>query len=104
MEKTAYPLPRPDRVRTFRIPFAWADPRLRDRMQELTVEEGHLFFFLHLAADRFGCSYWSDGALGRKLNLSEGSLIEAREGLIAKGRIAYRYPLYQILAVEETAP
>jgi hypothetical protein len=91
----------PARVRTIPKHFAWADHRLRDRLRELTLEETALLFFLHLAADRNGCSFWSDVGLARKLNLKEGDVIQARYGLVQRGLIAYRYPLFQVLAIEE---
>lgn len=91
----------PSRVRRPPRHFAWADHRLRDRLGELSPEEIALLFFLHLAADRSGCSYWSDAALARKLGLREGDAIQARYGLVARGLVAYRYPLFQVLPVED---
>ena len=90
----------PARVRTLPKHFAWADHRLRERLKDLSLEEIALLFFLHLAADRNGCSYWSDAGLARKLNLKEGDVIQARFALVHRGLIAYRYPLFQLLAVE----
>lgn len=87
----------PKRVRRIPRHFAWADHHLRDLLVRLTPEEIALLFFLHLAADRDGCSFWADATLARKLNLPEGVVVEARHGLLAKGFILYRYPLYQIL-------
>ncbi len=99
--------PRPDsevvdpaRVRTFPRQFAWADCRLRDVLSVLTKEEIALLFFLHLAADRRGCSFWADGTLAKRLPLREEEVRQAREGLVAKDLVAYRYPLTQILALE----
>ena len=92
----------PERVRKLPRHFAWADHRLRDRLAALALEETALFFFLHLAADRNGCSYWSDAALGRKLNLPEGDVIQARFGLVKRRFVAYRYPLFQILPLEDS--
>lgn len=89
------------RVRTLPPHYAWADHRLRDLLAALTREEIALLFFLHLAADCQGCSYWSDRALARKLNFREGEVIQARYGLIAHGRILYRYPMYQLLPLPE---
>ncbi len=91
----------PARVRTLPKHFAWADHRLRERLKDLSLEEIALLFFLHLAADKNGCSYWSDGGLARKLNLKEGDVIQARFALVHRGLLAYRYPLFQILAVED---
>lgn len=90
----------PGRVRTLPRHFAWADHRLRDRLAALTPVEIALFFFLHLVADRNGCSFWADSTVARKLGLKEGDVIEARYGLLGKGLIAYRYPLFQILPIE----
>jgi hypothetical protein len=87
----------PDRVRRIRTPFAWLDPRLRDRLVDLTPEEICLLFFLHLVADRQGLSFWADTTIGRKLGLEVGEVVEARLGLVRKGLVAYRYPLFQLL-------
>lgn len=94
----------PARVRALPRHFAWADHRLRDRLGELTLEETALLFFLHLAADKNGCSYWSDAALSKKLRLREGLIVSARAGLIAHGLVAYRYPLYQLLPLPGATP
>jgi len=93
----------PARVRVVPKHFAWVDHRLRERLKELTLEEVALLFFLHLAADRNGCCFWSDAGLGRKLNLKEGDVIQARFALVHRGLIAYRYPLFQLLPLAEPA-
>ena len=90
----------PARVRMLPRHFAWADHRLRDRLAALTLAEIALLFFLHLVADRNGCSFWADSTIAKKLGLKEGDVIEARYGLLGKGFIAYRYPLFQILPLE----
>lgn len=89
------------RVRTLPKHFAWADHRLRDRLSTLTPVEIALLFFLHLVASRDGCSFWADATIAKKLGLKEGDVIEARYGLLSKGLIAYRYPLFQLLPLEE---
>lgn len=99
------PLPRrepvdPTRIRGLTTPFAWIDVRLRERLHELSLEEIALLFFLHIAADRNGCSFWADSTIAKKLGLKEGDVIQARYALIHRGLIAYRYPLFQILPVE----
>lgn len=94
----------PDRVRTPPAHFAWVDHRLRDRLARMSLEEIALLFFLHLGADKLGCSYWSDAAAAKRLGLKTGALTEARLGLVRKGFVAYRYPLYQILPLEDTRP
>jgi hypothetical protein len=94
----------PTRVRTLPRHFAWVDHRLRERLRELSLEEIALLFFLHLAADRTGCSFWADSTIAKKLRLREGEVVHARLGLVGKGLIAYRYPLYQLLPVEAAQP
>jgi hypothetical protein len=91
----------PDRVRTLPRHFAWVDHRLRDRLATLTPVEISLLFFLHLVADKSGLSFWADATIAKKLGLKEGDVIEARYGLVAKGLIAYRYPLFQLLPAED---
>ena len=91
----------PARVRTLPKHFAWVDHRLRDRLSTLTPVEIALLFFLHLVADRQSCSFWADATIAKKLGLKEGDVIEARYGLLSKGFIAYRYPLFQILPAED---
>lgn len=91
----------PNRVRTLPSHFAWVDHRLRDRLGDLPLEDVAVLFFLHLAADRNGCSYWSDKNLGQRLGLHEGDVIQARYRLVSRGLVAYRYPLYQILPLED---
>jgi DNA-binding MarR family transcriptional regulator len=91
----------PARVRVLPRHFAWVDHRLRDRLAGLTLAEIALLFFLHLVADRTGCSFWAASTIAKKLGLKEGDVIEARYGLISKGLIVYRYPLHQLLPIED---
>jgi hypothetical protein len=91
----------PKQVRTVPDHFAWVDHRLRDILHRLTLEEIALLFFLHIAADRSGCSFWADATIGRRVGIPEGAVVLARQGLLQKRFIAYRFPLYQILPFEE---
>lgn len=91
----------PARVRTLPRHFAWVDHRLRERLHTLSLEEIALLFFLHIVADRNGCSFWADSTIAKKLNLKEGDVIQARYALVSKGIIAYRYPLFQLLPIED---
>ena len=84
--------------------FAWIDHRLRERLRELSLEEMALLLFLHLAANRTGCSFWADATIAKKLGLREGDVIQARSRLVAKGLVAYRSPLSQLLPLEEPRP
>jgi len=90
----------PARIRSVPGHFAWVDHRLRDILHRLTLEEIALLFFLHLAADRSGCSFWADSTIAKRLSLKEGQIVQARCGLVQKGFIAYRFPLQQILPFE----
>jgi len=92
----------PRRVRRLVRPFAWVDVRLRHRLKDLDLVEIALLFFLHLAADRHGCSFWSDAAIARHLGLSEEEVTEARLALVRRGLVLYRYPLFQLLPFPET--
>jgi hypothetical protein len=94
----------PTRVRTLPAHFAWLDHRLRDHLHELSLEAIALLVFLHLAADRTGCSFWADASIAKKLGVREGDVIQARYQLVAKGLVAYRYPLYQLLPLEDRRP
>ena len=89
------------RVRVLPLHFAWADHRLLDILHRLTLEEITLLFFLHLAADRNGCSFWADATIAKKIGIREGEVVHARHGLLRKGFVAYRFPLYQLLPFEE---
>lgn len=91
----------PARVRALPRHFAWVDHRLRDRLDRLTLPEIALLFFLHLTADREGLSFWAESTIAKKLGLKEGDVIEARYGLLSKGLIAYRFPLFQLLPLED---
>jgi hypothetical protein len=93
----------PTRVRTLPRHFAWIDHRLRERLRELSLEEIALLVFLHLAADKHGLSFWADTTIAKKLGLREGDVLHARAQLVAKGLVAYRYPLYQLLPLDGPA-
>ncbi|MBI3097148.1 MAG: hypothetical protein HYY93_02715 [Planctomycetes bacterium] len=90
-------------TRLRRLPkhFAWIDHRLRDRLSGLSLEEIAILFFLHLAADPNGCSFWADSTIAKRLGLREGDIVQARFALLQKRLIAYRYPLYQLLGLED---
>ena len=92
------------RIRALTKPFAWIDVRLRERLHELSLEEIALLFFLHVAADRQGLSFWADSTIAKKLGLKEGDVIQARYALVHRGLIAYRYPLFQLLPLAEPSP
>lgn len=92
-----------DLIRLRKVPdhFGWIDHRLRQRLTYLTQAEMLLLFFLHLAADQYGLSYFGDPRVCHFLDLGRDELVAARDGLIRKGFIAYRFPLYQLLEVPQ---
>ena len=94
----------PTRVRTPPAHFAWIDHGLRERLRGLSLEAIALLFFLHLAADRTGCSFWADATIAKELGLREGDVIQARAHLVAQGLVASRDPLSQLLPVEAPRP
>jgi hypothetical protein len=87
-------------VRTVPAHFAWIDHRLRERLDVLSLEAIALLLFLHLAADKTGCSFWADATIADKLGLPVAAIGEARAQLVAEGLIAYREPRSQVLPVE----
>lgn len=95
----------PDRVRTVPAGFGWVDRRV--------IREGHfdpldssailLYYFLTTVADAQGLSYWADPTIGRILKLPPNHVVGARDRLVRTGLIAYRHPLYQVLALPAPA-
>jgi hypothetical protein len=58
-----------------------------------------LYLFLVTVSDAQGLSYYGAPTLARRLHLSDGDLDSARRQLIELELIAYRSPLYQVLAL-----
>src|SRR5450830_1590934 len=99
----------PERVRQLPPQFSWVDHRLvRERyLERCDPPAAALYLFLVTVADAQGLSYYSEGVLGRSLSLLPARLRQARADLIRVGLIAYRRPLYQVLALDAppcTAP
>lgn len=92
----------PQRVRNIPAQFSWVDHRLvRDRHIERCDPPGlALYLFLVTVADVQGLSYYSEASLGRILRMHACRLQQARDELIRAGLIAYRRPLYQVLALD----
>ena len=113
---TSRPLPVliPDRTRCVPRSFAWLDHRLRSGgwLARLTSAELSLYVFLVLAADAQGLSCWRLDRVQMELcAFDQGKLYEARDGLVAKGLVAYRPwsqhavdGSYQVLALPSRAP
>jgi hypothetical protein len=87
-----------------RVPqqFSWVDQRLvRERyIDRLSHEACALYLFLVTVADAQGLSYYADRTLAQRLSMSRAQLGQARHALITQRLLAYRHPLYQVLALE----
>jgi hypothetical protein len=82
--------------------FSWVDQRLvRERyIDRLSHEACALYLFLVTVADAQGLSYYADRTLAQRLSMSRAQLGQARHALITQRLLAYRHPLYQVLALE----
>jgi hypothetical protein len=91
----------PDRIRTIAEQFSWVDHRLvRDRHIELLSHEAcALYLFLITVADCQGLSYYSDVSLCERLSMDAATLAAARICLAKASLVAYKKPLYQVLAL-----
>lgn len=86
-----------------RVPkqFSWVDQRLvrEGYIDRLSHEACALYLFLVTVADAQGLSYYADRSLCHRLSMSEAQLGQARHALITQRLLAYRHPLYQVLAL-----
>ena len=87
--------------RQLRPPFAWVDRRFLfdGYLDRLSQKENLLYFFLVLAADRDGLSFYSYDKICQLLRLSVDDYIEARDGLIEKQLVAFDGCQFQSLAL-----
>lgn len=92
----------PERIRKVPEQFSWVDHRLvREGHIELLSHAGAaLYLFLTTVGDGRGLSYYSDASIERRLSMSNFCLQEARNNLIHAGLVAYKKPIYQVLALE----
>jgi len=92
---------RPERLRRVPEQFSWVDQALVGRrlIDRLDARAAALYLFLVTVADAQGLSYYGAGTLMQRLHLSEQEFEQARAQLIALELIAYRAPLYQVLAL-----
>lgn len=94
----------PERVRTIRADFASIEHRfLRDGfLTSLSHFELLVYFFLVLAADRHGLSFYGFETLCSILRIEVDDYIEARNGLIDKDLIAFDGRLFQVLSLPDS--
>jgi hypothetical protein len=91
----------PERARQLPRQFSWLDQQLvrGAHLDRCDHPAWALYLFLVTVADAHGLSYYSDAAVLRWVKLEPATLGTAREQLIAAGLLAYRRPLYQLLAL-----
>jgi hypothetical protein len=82
------------------------DHRLvRDHHIELLSHEAAaLYLFLITVADCQGLSYYADVSLCERLTMAMPTLVSARACLLTSRLVAYKKPLYQVLALGDVAP
>jgi hypothetical protein len=97
---------RPERLRRVPAQFSWVDQRLvRDGyLERCDAPALALYLLLVTVADAQGLSYYGDATICRLLSLDSARLERARRDLMAVGLIAYRRPLYQVLALDPPPP
>lgn len=89
----------PDRVRQVSGSFAFIPHRFLSAgfLTSLSREELLLYFFLVVAADKDGLSYYGGKSICSLLNVSEDEYGSARDQLIARDLIAFDGTLFQVL-------
>jgi len=92
-----------ERVRRIDGGFAFIPHRfLTDGfVSDLNPDQLLLYFFLVLAADRFGLSFYSYDKICTLLEMSLDQYVEARCALIKKRLIAFDGTIFQVLALPE---
>lgn len=93
---------RPDRLRQVPPSFNWVDHRLvRDHyLDRCDCTSLALYLFLVTVSDAQGLSYYSEASVCRRLKIDPLQLSAARVQLEKAGLIAFRKPLYQVLALD----
>jgi hypothetical protein len=95
---------RPERQRLVPEQFSWVDQSLVQQhfIDRCDARSAALYLFLVTVADAQGLSYYGTATLARRLHLSDEQFAAARQQLIDLDLIAYRSPLYQVLALPGT--
>jgi len=73
-------------------------------LSALTPRQQQLYFFLVLAADRHGLSFYSYDAICSLLQMSLDQYIGARDDLIKKDLIQFDGTIFQVLDLPRTPP
>lgn len=92
---------RPARLRQVPQQFSWVDQALVQQrfIDRCDARSAALYLFLVTVSDAQGLSYYGAPTLARRLRLSDEQFAAARQRLIELDLIAYRSPLYQVLAL-----
>lgn len=95
---------RPERLRQVPQQFSWVDQALVQQhfIDRCEARSAALYLFLITVSDAQGLSYYGASTLARRLRLSDEQFAAARQQLIDLELIAYRSPLYQVLALPGT--
>ncbi len=93
----------PGRIRSINggfnfIPHRFLTDGFLDSLSQIEIL---LYFFLVLASDRNGLSFYSYDAICSLLGLSADEYIEARDGLMGKDLIAFNGTIFQVLSLPE---
>lgn len=73
-------------------------------LSALNPSQQQLYFFLVLAADRHGLSFYSYDSICNLLQVSVNQYIEARDDLIKKDLIAFDGTIFQVLDLPKSQP
>jgi hypothetical protein len=89
----------PHRVRRIERGFSFIPHRFLSEgfLASLEQKEILLYFFLVLASDRYGLSFYSDDMICSLLKLSLDDYLDARDGLMDKDLIDFDGTLFQVL-------
>ena len=109
--KSIKQLLRPERLRQVPEQFSWVDQALVQQhfIDRCEARSAALYLFgwrqlpfLITVSDAQGLSYYGTPTLAQRLRLSDEQFAAARQQLIELDLIAYRSPLYQVLALPGT--
>ena len=91
-----------ERIRKVPRHFSWIDHRLvRDRhIENCSHAAAALYLFLVTVGDAKGLSYYGDTSITKRLSMDHSTLNAARVNLIRAELIAWKKPLYQVLALD----
>lgn len=95
------------RIRRIQSGFAFIEHRFLTAgfLASLSRSELLLYFFLVLAADRNGISFYCYDSICNLVGLDLSEYLEARSGLIEKDLICFKNNLFQVLSLpSEPAP